>query len=162
MKQFYIATSNIHGKGILAGEVIQRGEVIQPIRGKMKFMTIKNKDDSLSHPNWIGVAKDQWIDPDKPYKFLNHSCDPNAGVKGKINIVAIKEIKEGEEITMDYSIIEGDDLWEMKCGCGAANCRGVIRSIQFLPPKTFKKYLPFVPTYFKKVYEKHLSSLDNK
>jgi len=158
MKQIYIATSDIHGKGIRAGEDVKRGEMIQPIRGKMKFLTIRTKGDSLSHPNWIGVAKDQWIDPDKPYKFLNHSCDPNSGVRGKINIVAIKDIKEGEEITMDYSIIEGDDLWEMKCACGSKNCRGIIRSIQYLPSKTFKKYLPFIPTYFRKVYERHISS----
>lgn len=155
MKQIYIATSNIHGKGIRAGEDIKRGEIIQPIKGKMKFFTIKCKEDSSLYPNWIGVAKDQWIDPDKPFKFINHSCDPNSGVKGKINITAIKDIKEGEEITIDYSIIEGDNLWEMKCDCRATNCRGIIRSIQSLPIKTFKKYLPFIPTYFKKVYERN-------
>lgn len=154
MKHIYIATSNIHGKGIRAGEDIKKGEIIQPVKGKMRFFAVKCKEDSQLYPNWIGVAKDQWIDPDKPFKFINHSCEPNAGVKGKINIVAIKNIKEGEEITIDYSIIEGDDMWEMKCSCGSPKCRGIIRSVQFLPVKTFKKYLPFVPTYFKKVFEK--------
>lgn len=162
MKHIYIATSPINGKGIRSGENIKRGEVIQPIKGKMKFMTIKCKNDSLSNPNWIGVAKNQWIDPGKPFKFLNHSCNPNAGVRGKINIVAIKDIKEGEEITLDYSIVEGDSSWEMKCECGAPNCRSIIRSIQFLPKENYHEYMPFIPTYFKKVYEKHISLKDNK
>lgn len=153
MKQIYVCDSKIHGKGIRAGEDIKKGEIIQPIKGKMCFLTVKNKKDSLSHPNWIGIAENQWIDPTKPFKFLNHSCKPNSGVKGKVNIVAIKNIKEGEEITIDYSIIEGDNLWEMKCVCNEKGCREVIRSVQHLPEKTFKKYLPFVPNYFKKLYE---------
>lgn len=155
MKNIYIETSGIHGKGVRAGERMKKGEIIELIKGKLKFLEIKNKKDSLSYPNWIGVGKNKWIDTKEPFKFLNHSCDPNVGIKGKVNVVAIKNIKEGEEITLDYSITESDELWEMKCECKATNCRGIIRSIQFLPQKTFNKYLPYIPTYFKNVYLSH-------
>lgn len=154
MKHIYIAGSKIEGLGVTAGENIKKGEVIQHIKGEAKFLAIKSKDDSLSYPNWIGIGKNKWIDPDFPNQYLNHSCNPNSGIKGKVTMVALKDIKEGEEITIDYSIIEGDDMWEMKCSCKQPNCRKIIRSIQHMPKEQFKKYLPYVPTYFKKLYLK--------
>lgn len=150
--------------GVFAGEDMQPGDIIQPIKGEARFLTVTNKEESLSYPNWIGIGENKWIDPDYPNQYLNHSCNPNAGVRGQITIddnqtakgqyeiVALKNIKEGEEITIDYSIIEGDDLWEMECRCGAKNCRKVIRSVHTIPPQQFKKYLPYVPDYFQKLY----------
>lgn len=152
MKHFYIATSKINGMGIMAGEDIKKGETIRRIKGELKFLSIKNKEDSLSYPNWIGIGKGVWIDPDYPHQYLNHSCEPNAGIKGKVTLVALKDIKEGEEITIDYSIIEGDDLWEMPCSCGAKDCRKTIKSIKYLPTRTFKKYMPYIPKYFQKLH----------
>lgn len=154
MKHIYICTSKIEGKGIAAGEDLNKGDVIQRIKGEPKFLAIKNKKDSLSYPNWIGVGKNKWINPDYPNQYLNHSCNPNSGIKGKVTMIALLDINEGEEITIDYSIIEGNDLWEMKCRCGEKNCRKIIRSVQYLPEKQFKKYLPNVSTYFKKLYLK--------
>ncbi len=152
MKQIYISTSKISGKGIMAGENISKGEHIQYIKGTPKKLVIHNKKDSDSNPNWIGFAKNQWIDPDYPNQFLNHSCEPNCGIQGRVTMVALKSIKEGEEITIDYSITECDDMWEMKCTCGSKNCRKVVKSIQHLPESQFKKYFPYVPTYFKNLY----------
>ena len=120
----------------------------------MKFKVNHGVEDALANPNWIGVDQDQWIDPDKFFKFINHSCAPNAGVKGRVTCVALRDIKEGEEITFDYSTIEGDDLWQMPCACTAENCREVVRSIQHLPEENFKAYFPYVSNYFKKIYLK--------
>lgn len=159
MKQIYIATSKIEGKGIRAGENIKTGEIISRVEGPLKFKINKNKRDALMHPNWVGVKNNIWIDPLKPHKFLNHSCNPTAGMRG-LTIIAIRDIKEGEEITVDYSIIEGDPRWELKCLCNEKGCRGIIRSIHYLPKKTFFKYLPHIPSHFKKVYEKHVLGLE--
>ena len=152
MKHIYHANSKIDGLGVFAGENIKKGESIQYIKGEAKFYVPKNKSESLSYPNWIGVGKNKWIDPDYPNKYLNHSCNPNSGIKGKVTMIALKDIKEGEEVTIDYSIIEGDYMWEMKCKCDESNCRGIIGSVQFLPKKQFDKYMPYVPKYFQKVY----------
>ena len=158
MKHVYHTTSKIHGMGVFAGEDIKKGEVIQPIKGKMMHFTVTNKEDSLAYPDWIGIGKNQWIDPEKPFKFINHSCDANSGVQGQIDIVAIKDIKEGEEITIDYSIIEGDAFWEMPCSCGSSNCRKIVRSIQFMPKEQFNKYLPYIPEYFQELYREYQQS----
>lgn len=157
MKQFYVCKSKIEGLGINAGEDIKKDEIISRFIGPLKFKINKNKRDALVHPDWVGVKKDHWIDPEKPQKFFNHSCNPNASIKSKVLIVALKDIKEGEEITFDYSIIEGDPRWEMKCCCGEKNCRGIIRSVQFLSQTQFMKYIPNIPAYFRNLYLK-----DNK
>ncbi len=152
MKHIYNATSKIHGLGVMIGEEAKRGEVISRIKGEMKFKVNRTEQDALDNPDWVGVAKNKWIDPEKPYKFLNHSCDPSAGIKGRVTLVALRDMHEGEEVTIDYSIIEGDPRWKMLCTCGARECRKVIRSIQFMPKEQFEKYLPFIPTYFKNLY----------
>ena len=154
MKSIYVVTSKIEGLGINAGEDINPGEVITRFRGPVQFKINKNKKDALAHPDWVGIKKNHWIDPEKPQKFFNHSCEPNASIRG-LTMVAIRKIKEGEEITFDYSIIEGDTRWEMLCLCGKKNCRKLIQSVQFLPKKSFNNYLPYIPAYFRKVYAKY-------
>ena len=150
MKHFYIGNSKINGRGMIAGENIQKGEMINRVEGPLRFQANNSKKESLSHPNWIGVKKDVWIDPKRPHKFLNHSCRPSAGVRG-LTLFAIQDIGEGEEITIDYSTVEGDAQWEMQCSCGEKECRKVIRSIQYLPPAQFKR-IPYIPAYFRNLY----------
>ncbi|HEY4490314.1 MAG TPA: SET domain-containing protein-lysine N-methyltransferase [Candidatus Paceibacterota bacterium] len=152
MKQFYVLKSKIHGYGLAAGENIKKGEVIARIRGIMKFKVNRNKKDALGNPDWVGVEKNIWIDPEKPYKFINHSCDANAGIKGKRTLGAVKNIREGEEITLDYSTIEGDNRWAMICACNSNGCRKLIKSIHHLSEEDFNKYMPYIPSYFKKIY----------
>lgn len=59
--------------------------------------------------------------------YINHSCSPNAFMQilhNRILFLALRDIKPGEEITIDYqSTLHSDDK---RCICGAANCRGTI------------------------------------
>lgn len=158
MTKIYVEKSKINGKGIFVKKNIKKGEIIFIAKGKIiKFSTdAKNAKESRIGSNWIGINKNIWLNIVKySFRFINHFCNPNAGIKGKVIFVALRDIKKDEEITFDYSISEDDILWQMKCSCGQKNCRKIIRSIQFLPVKTFKKYLPYIPTYFKKVYLKY-------
>lgn len=150
MKHFFVGNSKIEGRGLIAGENIPKGKIITRIKGSLKFKINKNKKDAISHPDWVGVKKDIWIDPLRPHKFLNHSCNPTAGAQG-VTIISIRDIKEGQEITIDYSTIEGDRRWEMACSCGEKNCRKIIKSIEFLTPEQFKA-IPYIPAYFRKLY----------
>lgn len=149
----YIKTSAIHGVGVFAKKNLKKGEIAFIMRGKIVFVLEKTKKDALSNPNRIGLEKNMWLDPNPPALFINHSCDPNLGMRGKFLFVALRNIKKGEELTFDYSISE-DSLWEMRCGCGKERCRGVIRGIRFLPKDFFEKYLPYVPKYFQDIYRK--------
>lgn len=151
MIKFFIADSRINGKGVFAAENVKKGETVFILRGKKTVLTTEKS--IMSTPNMVGLEKDTWIDPEPPIDYLNHSCDPNLGMRGRFLFVALKNIKKGTELNFDYSISE-DSMWEMKCSCGAKNCRGIVRGIKFLPESVYKKYIPYVPKYFQKVYQK--------
>ena len=147
-----IKKSTLYGRGVFATQNIERGQRILTLHGKEIHCVVKDQETSLAYPNWVGLRKSTWLEVEAPAIYLNHSCNPNAGIRGSRQLIALKKIKVGEEVTFDYSTTEDDRLWHMKCTCGAKNCRKVVRSIQFLPVNYFRRYLPFVPTYFKKVY----------
>ena len=155
-KKVHIKKSNIHGNGIFAKKDITKNENIALIKGKVINHTVVNKKTSAIGPNWIGIGRNKWIVP-RVFDRVNHSCDPNAGIKGSRTLIALKNIKEDEEIFIDYSTTEEDILWTLnkKCKCGSKKCRKVIKSIQFLPKVTFNRYLPYIPKYFQKVYIKY-------
>ena len=76
------------------------------------------------------------IVPKNEARFVNHSCNPNCEIFGE-HLVAIKNIKAGEEITFAYDLVdEGeklrwDDVWNFECKCGAENCRRIINKFVF-------------------------------
>lgn len=141
--------------GLFAAKRIVRGELIFHAKGTRVKMEILSKADSEMYPRAICVGNNTWINPSKknPLYYLNHSCEPNAGIKGQRSITALRTIEPGEHITIDYSITETDELWKMPCVCGEASCRGVVRAITDLPKKTFKRYLPYVPKHQRHHYE---------
>jgi SET domain-containing protein len=59
--------------------------------------------------------------------YINHSCQPNCYMKilyGHILFYALRDIRPGEELTVDYEITLHSD--KKKCTCGAKGCRGTI------------------------------------
>jgi SET domain-containing protein len=67
-------------------------------------------------------------------RFINHSCDPNcvAWIEGQhIWIDALRDIREGEELSYDYEYdFLADytvmDLEGYACHCGSPKCRGTL------------------------------------
>ena len=60
-------------------------------------------------------------------RFINHSCTPNCWfevVDTTIWIRASRDIRKGEELTVDYHF--SPDVEKVPCGCGAGGCRGTI------------------------------------
>lgn len=61
-------------------------------------------------------------------RFINHSCAPNCQaetIRGRIWILARKDIASGEELTFDYGY--GFKDWSLHpCRCGTRRCVGYI------------------------------------
>lgn len=57
---------------------------------------------------------------------FNHCCDGNVGFDKQGNFVAIKNIKEGEELCYDCALLISDPSFKMDCKCGSKNCRKII------------------------------------
>jgi hypothetical protein len=84
--------------------------------------------------------------------FVNHSCEPNAGlnIQGMdVVLLAIRDIEPDEEIYFDYSTTMDEDDFEMICHCKKPSCRKVIRDFKHLPADRKRFYLSkgVVPEY---------------
>lgn len=60
-------------------------------------------------------------------EYINHSCDPNLFsciMKGHILYMSRREIRKGEELTVDYRFEK--KVEKVDCRCGSPKCRGTI------------------------------------
>ena len=153
-KKFKISKSHIDGIGLYVKKSYKKGDFIAFIEGEK--VVIKKFTPSLTKIgwNWIGVSRYTWINTDKsPFRYINHSCDPNVAIRGERTVYALKTLNPGEEITMDYSLTECQDEWLIpKCHCGSSNCRKVIRAVQYLDKKIFVQKRQMIPKRFQEIF----------
>ena len=135
MKLYKIKKSNIDNQGLYASQSIKSGKVV--IKYKGKIITKKETDTNPKYDNdkaiyLFNLNKRYDLDGDFKYntaRLINHSCNPNCEVEGKglkLWIVAIRDIKKGEELSYDYGFGYDEDYKQFVCRCGAKNCVGYI------------------------------------
>lgn len=74
-------------------------------------------------------------------QYINHSCEPNTFFDTKTGqVVAIRSIAPGEEITFFYPSTEWSMTQPFTCFCGAANCLGQIQGAAHLSKRALAKY----------------------
>lgn len=133
---FKVIEDSRFGKGCIATKTIKKGEIICKMQGSpISYKQFCEKygpecDDLLQ------IGEENFIELMKPYVFFNHSCDPNAGLRNKGILFAIKNISRGEEIFYDYSSTADDLLWQMNCSCNSKKCRKKVGDFQSLPHET--------------------------
>lgn len=76
--------------------------------------------------------------------WINHSCDPNAGIRGQVSIVAMRRIHPGEEVCIDYAMCPTPRADDFSCACGSPRCRGHVSSDDWLLPEIQQRYRGFV------------------
>jgi hypothetical protein len=57
---------------------------------------------------WLQIEKCQWIAPlrNNLGLYINHSCNPNSGIKNSVKIVAMKNIRRGEVLSVRRKVNE--------------------------------------------------------
>ncbi len=124
-RALYHGNSPIAGLGVFAGRGYQQGEIIWTLSGP-----VHKSSETHANPDFVGLGPGLWIDPARPLDKLNHSCHPNAAFGRRRELVALRDVGKGEEITFDYSTTEVDPEWTMACTCGATGCRRGLHAIQ--------------------------------
>jgi len=103
----------------------------------------------------LGIVKTEEL---SAADFVNHSCDPNTGIKGQISLVSIRDLHAGEEITFDYGTalyrVGGALPYALACNCGASLCRGKITHNDWRCPELQKKYQGYFPYYLQEEIQK--------
>ena len=122
--------SRIHRWGIYAGEDIPANrKVIEYTGQRLNPRQRKRREQEIS--KYLFILDNYWtLDGGvggSGAEFINHSCDPNLVtriLKGHILYFSRRQIRKGEELTVDYNYDDTDEL--VNCVCGAKNCRGTI------------------------------------
>ena len=137
--KFYVKNGK-HGLGCFASRFIRKGERIMVFKGPLITYAQTKTKEHKDHYFQIGPKSFQGKAPLRR-RPVNHSCNPNAGIIGSETLIAIRNIKKGEEITFDYSTTMYNDSAILRCSCGSRQCRHIIKEFRYLPEKTQLKYM---------------------
>jgi hypothetical protein len=138
----YVAPSRLNGHGVFAARHYQPGERLFVVLGDelTKAQILTGGEEHAA--NAYQIDDDLYIYPLHPEgRFMNHSCNPNAGLREDREMMALREILPGEEIVFDYSTTMSENHWTMPCTCGAPMCRGLVGDFHELPTLTQQLYL---------------------
>ena len=149
--------SAIQGLGVVATEPIAKGEMIGVLGGIIvPSSEIKAYWKKMGHVG-IQIDEDFFIVPTsrnelKEKGVFNHSCEPNCGFSSSISLIAIKNIKKGEELVFDYAFNE--TLAEpFECNCKSANCRKIIKPTDWQNKGLQERYGQYFSPYLKKAFK---------
>ena len=145
--------SPIQGRGLFAREAIAAGEIVAVKGGTiMDAAAFARIRDAVS-PAEIQIEEGLYIAPRSATEVeanilcLNHSCNPNVGVRGQITFVAMRDIPVEAELTIDYAMIDGDPAERMECSCGARECRKIITGSDWRLRELQQRYAGYFSRY---------------
>lgn len=151
--------SAIEGTGLFATAPIAAGETVVVKGGYIMTKAQRDKVGETLGPSEIQITDDLFIGPVQPSEregammHLNHSCDPNLGLNGQIAYVAMRAIAAGEELTFDYAMTDNEEDLEMRCNCGAKDCRTIITGKDWKDLKLQEKYKGYFSLYLAQKFE---------
>jgi D-alanine-D-alanine ligase len=138
-KKYNMKGNAIAGFGIYAIRDIRKNEII--FKGEEKAQRIATK--SYITNNWDVKELENfkkyayplsnevfllWDENPAGWAPQNHSCNANTAYKG-LNVYALRNIKKGEELTLDYALFLDEHMEPFNCSCGSENCKGYITGI---------------------------------
>jgi hypothetical protein len=146
------AASAIEGRGLVAVAPIAADELVA-IKGGHIVTTavlrslperLQNSEIQITDGFHLAALEEAEYEP--VMLFINHSCEPNAGFAGNTVLVAMRDIRPGEELTTDYALF--DDHGEMmECQCRTPSCRGTISGRDWRRPDLQRKYGTYFSSY---------------
>ena len=139
-------TADGKGDGVLATRPFAAGETV------MVGFVIGALTGNDSHATQVGPSR--WARHGGLGPKVNHSCDPNCGVRlndgQAFDFVARRPIGAGQELTFDYAMRNFTiDHFPAMCLCGAARCRGSVTGWKDLPAARKADYGELVAPYLR-------------
>lgn len=123
---------------VWGGEVVS-GEALRAMADDRFRLALQIEEDHYLLTSNEGAA--DWV---------NHSCAPNAGLQGQVVLVALRDIRAGEEITFDYATSDGSTYDEFECGCGARSCRGRVTGADWRLEELQERYAGHFSPYLQR------------
>jgi len=152
-----------YGKGVFAKKDIKKEELLCVFGGYIKSIveeellenSVSDEGVQISEEFCLGVLNPKELED---ASFFNHSCEPNAGFKGQIFLVAMKNIKKDEQVAFDYAMVlsktKNAKFYKTKCLCASKKCRGYITENDWKNTKLQKKYSGYFQWYLQEKINK--------
>jgi hypothetical protein len=125
-----VRSSQIHAAGVYTTTDIKKGAHIVEYTGpRISKEEGDERYEGKEVTYLFGLDDGRIIDGHGIAAFINHCCDPNCEtdeIDGRVWIIALRDIKAGEELTYDYNLYDGDEDDPSLCFCGTKNCRGTM------------------------------------
>jgi SET domain-containing protein len=143
-----VRNSRIHGRGVYAARRIRRGERVAEYKGELISWDEADRrppsdPEDPHHTFFFSLADGKGVIDGNvggnASRYINHSCDPNCETEetddGRIFVMALRDIRRGEEIVYDYCLIIDERVTkklkrQYECRCGAEDCRGTMLAKQ--------------------------------
>jgi uncharacterized protein len=127
--KFEVKQSPIEGQGLFAASIIPARRKLGELTGELiTLREARKRTRGAADHIFIVEFGDNWaLDStrsDNYFKFMNHSCTPNAFMRlsrGRVEFYALRRILPGEELTCDYGETHHDG--KLECRCRSAGCR---------------------------------------
>ena len=151
-----VKPSHTHDKGVFAKKAISKGERVAIFGGDIIRideiptlpLRLRQYTMQIEERFVLGARRGQPEDTD----YFNHSCNPNVGFRGQVFLVALRDIRAGEEVTFDYAMVvspsRGSDVtFQMSCRCGTSKCRRSITESDWTLPDLQRRYDGYFSQY---------------
>jgi hypothetical protein len=149
------------GAGIFAREPVSKEEILLVCGGSIVTGKELATLPAVTRRHGIQIEDDLYvvtIGVVEPADCINHSCDPNAGLRGQIVMVAMRDIEPGEEICFDYAMSDSSSYDEFDCGCGTRLCRKRVTGADWMLPELWDRY----EGHFSPYLERRIAELKRK
>lgn len=148
-ERLVVRESPIAGRGLFFTEDLAAGTVVMRLGGRLvssaeldSLMAATIADPAAPYVDTITVVEDAHLvlPPMTLVHFGNHSCDPTLWHVGPYELATRREVRRGEEATIDYGTQSGAGGLMMACRCGSTECRGEITSDDWRRPDLQDRY----------------------
>lgn len=143
--------------GVFAREPIEVGEIVAVWGGDAmqcaQVAGLSEREQGLA----LQVERDLFLvssRPAEPADFVNHSCNPNAGIQGQIVLVALRPIAVDDEVCYDYAMSDSAVIQPFTCECGAPHCRHTITVDDWRRPELHERYAGYFSWYLQQQIER--------
>ena len=135
-KNYCIKGNGVSGYGVFAKQNIAENETIFRFEEQAQRIVTKR----FVNENWSAAQINDfkhyaypissevfilWDENPVNWSPQNHSCDPNTAYIG-LDVIALRPIRGGEELTLDYATVYDENIDPFECHCGSKNCRGTV------------------------------------
>ena len=130
------------GRGVFARRPIAAGELLAVFGGAVISAEQLRQASADFRRLSLQIDEDLFVvsTVEGPADWVNHACDPNAGLRGQLSLVALRPIDAGEEVCYDYAMSDGSAYDEFPCACGAVRCRGRVTGADWQLPELWTRY----------------------